>query len=156
MRQGLIIQFVDLLALTYHEARNVRHLPDHGGLSEESRARLISLATNKFGAWKQLGEIGRAAASCENAAGVIQLFQTRFRVSPSQLQVLYQHPDWRNANIGGHAWVDISAAVISLADVIDSGDELLAQDVLARVMQMRHNTGIVQDKLRLLEDHLSQ
>ena len=142
--------FVDVLALTYHEARNVRWLLQEGLVERDQWVPLTQLAHNKFIAWNQLSDL-RTIARESGVGRAPEVFEERFGCGVEDLAVLYEHEGWRNsAAVGGNAWRAIAAAVKDLRDALlredESGDELAVE-----VLQMRHNTGLVGEKLEVLE-----
>lgn len=145
---------VDLIALTYHEARNVRYLIKKHEVDAPGYVRLRDLPTNKFKAWAVLSPLrDRARASLEvGSAGSV--FEDHFLVTLDDLIVLYKHEAWRDSQTGGNAWDQISRSVKDLGTTMQSGDLDAAEMLADGILQMGHNTGIVGEKLELLEKSL--
>ncbi|MDQ3986861.1 MAG: hypothetical protein M3280_10260 [Actinomycetota bacterium] len=146
-----LYRFVDLVALTYHEARNVRHLVREGLLEPERYSTLMSLPTNKFKAWKDLSALREEASVQGDVQSALRVFSDRFDITLAELEILYKHEGWRNAQIGGNAWARIAAAVNDLATALGSGDSAAASSLFVQILEMRHNTGVIEEKLDLLE-----
>jgi len=102
---------VDYTALVYHEARNVRHLIQQQTIEPESWKYLVALPVNREKAWKEQQSICSEAQKAETVRATLLPFERRFKVTLDQLQVLYDHPAWRNAAYGGNAWKKITELV---------------------------------------------
>jgi len=141
----------DYLALVYHEARNVRHLSQGGYIDAAPWASLISLPVNRERAWRELQSTRAKARLAHTAAEALSLFRRRFHVSLPQLIELYQHKAWRGAAYGGNAWNGIAQGVLDVAECLEAGRIVEAREILARLAQARHNTGLVSEKLHRLD-----
>ena len=158
-------QYVSYVCLLYHEARNVRHLVKQGYLEREPYRRLCdSLATNRYAAWSQLQPV-RAEAIEKGWTMAHLIFGIHFNgLLLWDLEALFADPHWKHAPIGGNKWHDITSAVIDLLEAL--GSEALASEglvspvpasstrLLREIALMRHNTGVVGDKLADLDSHL--
>lgn len=129
----------------------MRHLIREGLLEPEPYSRLTSLPTNKFKAWKVVTPLREEAAASQNVQGALRVFCTRLGLTLPELATLFKHEGWRSAKVGGNAWADITGAVNDLANALDSGDSMEASSLVERILEMRHNTGIVGEKLDLLD-----
>jgi hypothetical protein len=145
-----LARVVDLVALTYHEARNVRHLIAKGMVEAEPYTAVTSLPKDKFGAWEQLARFRRDSLIGGDLDAVLKLFRNHFQLSLEDLESLYEHPGWRHAAYGGNAWAGITRAVIEATNKLQSREGAAASRFLEEIMEMRHNTGVVEEKLRLL------
>ncbi len=139
------------MTLVYHEARNVRHLIQAHAIEGEPWKYLVALPRNRNKAWDALQDIRSEACKAETVGVVVLLFERRFRVTLEQLEVLYAHPDWRNAPYGGNAWKAITKLVRGLAAALAEADRLL--ETLSRA---QHNTGSIAEKLRDLDKALPE
>ncbi len=61
---------------------------------------------------------------------------------------------WKDSSRGGNKWASIAAKVRELIATIDSEDTELAEQLRTTVLNMRHHTGQVEDKLRNLQESL--
>jgi len=146
----------DLFALLYHEARNVRHLVREKHASEEEYRALISLPTNRNKAWAQLQTVRRDARDAKEVSGIRRVFEVRFGLGLPDLVDLFGNPGWRHSGLGGNQWASIALAVGDLSSELDGGNFDRARELLLQTMEMRHNNGIVRDKLRDLDSPLRQ
>lgn len=147
--------FVDYVALLYHEARNVRHLVKLGAVSTSDFARLIALPTNKYAAWSEISRMRTKAASGKGEAA-IGIFESAYGVTLGDLAALFARPEWKNNSpgYGGNRWTEIAKAVQDLRDVLAQGDSVAAAGLETTIKAMKHNTGIVGDKLSNLNSKL--
>lgn len=144
--------FVDYVALTYHEARNVRHLVAAGHAGLERYHPLINLPRNREDAWRELQALRTAARSTDSANAVEAVFLKKFGPGLEDLEVLFENPHWRHSAFGGNRWAGITRTLIDLRDAIDYQNIRIVSDLLATIPQMRHNTpGDVRSKLRGLD-----
>ncbi len=142
---------VDYAALVYHEARNVRHLIQERAVEPESWKYLVALPVNRNKAWEALQGIRSEAQKAETVRAALLPFERRFKVTLEQLQVLYDHPTWRNAANGGNAWKAITELVLRLAVALEKGQSDEVSGLLAMLSQAQHNTGSVVTKLCQLD-----
>jgi len=146
-------RFCDVVALIYHEARNVRHLVRKGLFQEQQWRFLISLPINREDAWDKISAVRGEACKQSSADGVLRVFQNRFRVSLHDLREMFANQNWRHAkSYGGNAWAGITDLAMALSDAIrkDRADE--ANELLAKLEIARHNTGSLSEKLAKLEN----
>jgi hypothetical protein len=78
-------------------------------------------------------------------------FADHFGVDLEMLVTLYRHPAWNHTNTGSVRWAEVSAALVELRDTMERGDGVAVQDLLARLPNMRHNTGSVREELDRLD-----
>jgi hypothetical protein len=143
--------FVDYVTLTYHEARNVRHLIRAGHIALGTYQTLTNLPTNREDAWGALQDTRSAAKKASSANAVEAIFQRTFGPGLEDLVLLFDNPNWRHSARGGNRWAYITRALIDLRDAIDSDNVANASELLATLPYMRHNTGVVMSKLRDLD-----
>ena len=67
---------------------------------------------------------------------------------------LFGNQGWRHSARGGNQWANIARAVAELGAALDRGDPDNARDLLLRLPEMHHNTGLVGSKLRELDRSL--
>jgi hypothetical protein len=151
-----VARLADYLTLVYHEARNVRHLVSKGAVEPERWRFLVALPTNRDAAWREMQELRRQASVAETASESAKVFAKRFRLSLEDLKQLYGNDAWRSyaAEYGGTPWRVIVDHVIELRRAIARGDHTQADDLLARIPKLGHNTvsidGVAR-KLRMLD-----
>lgn len=138
------------LCLCYHEARNVRHLVKAGHVPPQLFERLRVLPTNKIEAWHAMAPIRADAAQLGTAQAAADLFTVRYECPIEQLIELYRNPRWRSSAYGGNPWAEIAEAVHDLQRALDDGDEDQVSGLLLSLPEMRHNTGVVGEKLDAL------
>jgi hypothetical protein len=88
------------------------------------------------------------AESGREAEGV---FQRRFHVSLDDLVAISEDPHWSGTQKGGNRWAQIDRVLIELRAAIDRQDEKRTAELLEQLPLMRHNTGLVGEKLKLLD-----
>jgi len=145
--------FADFSLLLYHEARNVRHLVPRYA-SREKYQKLLILPRKREEAWAKLQPIRQKARHAATAAQVRQMFEQRFELRLRDLEDLFQNPGWHHSALGGNRWADIASTVSDLSVALDEGNLDNARNLLLKLMEMRHNTGILGDKLRELDRSL--
>ena len=146
--------FVDVVALLYHEARNVRYLKRRGYAGLEKYDSLVNLADSRNPAWPQIQESRKSARRCSSAREVEAVFGRRFGVTLHDLEVLYAHPGWKDSPLGGNKWLNVARWVIRLRDAIGRGDVQVQKELLAQFPNLRHNNGSVKSKLEQLDAYL--
>jgi len=145
--------FADFSSLLYHEARNVRHLVPRCA-SREKYQKLLILPRKRKEAWAELQPIRQKARHATTTAQVRQMFEQRFELRLRDLVDLFRNPGWHHSTLGGNRWADIASAVSDLSVALDQGNLDNARNLLLKLMEMRHNTGILGDKLRDLDQSL--
>jgi hypothetical protein len=155
MTKSAITSFADYVALAYHEARNVRHLVEAGHLDKTIFRLLVdSMARDKKQAWSQLQPLRKKAKTASSALGAEAVFRERFILSLEDLVTLSENPRWSGTQRGGNRWAEIDRALIELRTAIDSDDEPRSLALLQHIPLLHHNTGLVGEKLRLLDSAL--
>jgi hypothetical protein len=152
--RGEIRQFASYVALLYHEARNVRHLVLGGVVKVDRYRKLISLPKNKEEAWKQLQSVRLRAEEASSAEEVSEIFQKHFSLTLREIVELSENRHWRGHLYGGNRWSAIGRVVIELKEAIDTNSSEDFAKLLTKLEGMQHNTGIVGDKLKFLEQAL--
>jgi hypothetical protein len=155
IQKEYLTRLVDYTTLVYHEARNVRHLIKAEKVEPESWKYLVSLPTNRKQAWEALQDIRLKAQQANNVHAALLPFEQRFKVNLEQLQGLYENPAWHNAPYGGNAWKDITRLVWSLSTALEKENYEEGEEILERLSQARHNTGLLAEKLRQLNGSLN-
>jgi hypothetical protein len=146
----------DLVALVYHESRNVRHLIRQDLLDRERWRYLVALPRDRLDAWKEIAPLRDKAKEAPSAEAVLRLFEVRFHVALRDVGQMLGHRNWRHAKYyGGNAWAGIAKLTIELAEAIDRGDQAGSERLALRARGARHNTGSVREKLLRLEAALS-
>lgn len=144
--------YIELLALTYHEARNVTQLFRHNAASKHKFGPLADhLGPDANEAWKRLIPAQQRAAETESAKDAAAVFTESFGCAPDDVAAMFESPAWKRIPMyGGPRWAAIARAVIELGSSVDAGGDSAAEQIDA-IMTMRHNTGLVRDKLARLK-----
>jgi hypothetical protein len=147
-----LLQYIELLALTYHEARHVRQLFRHNAASTHKFGALADhLGPDANEAWKRLIPAQQRAAEAAAAKDADATFAESFGCTPADVAEMFSSPAWKRIPMyGGARWAAIARAVIELGALIDSGGDGAAAKI-DEIMAMRHNTGPVRDKLARLK-----
>jgi hypothetical protein len=150
-----VADYVSYVCLVYHEARNVRHLVKQGYLEREPYRRLCdSLATNTYVAWSQLQPV-RAEATEKGWTMAHLIFGIHFNgLLLWDLEALFGDPHWKHSPVGGNRWRDVTRAVIDLLEAFASPSADASESLLREIPLMRHNTGLVGEKLEHLDAYL--
>jgi hypothetical protein len=72
------------------------------------------------------------------------------------LAALFGDPHWKHSPVGGNRWRDVTHAVIELLEAFASPSEDAFKPLLREIPLMRHNTGLVGEKLADLDAHLDR
>jgi hypothetical protein len=140
--------FADFLALLYHEARNVRHLIRAGRASASAYAPLTTgLPTNRYEAWRTIQDARSNARQAGTAVACAEIFEQSFRLSLRDLIILFENDGWKHSARGGNQWATIATAVTELYHALEGGDADRTNRLVSAITEIRHNTGIVRDKL---------
>lgn len=144
--------YIELLALTYHEARNVRQLFRHNAASKHKFGPLADhLGPEPNEAWQRIIPAQKRAAEAESAKDASAVFTESFGCSCEEIAAMFESPAWKRIPMyGGARWAAIARAVIDLGASIDAGGDGAAVKV-EEIMTTRHNTGLVRDKLARLK-----
>jgi len=147
--------FADLVTLTFHEARNVRHLVREGKLEKAQFRMLIdALPTARDDAWREIQYLRVKAQEAKTAEAAETVFRRRFKLSLEDLAQLFSSPHWAGRDRGGNRWAEIDEAVVALREAIDKRDHKRIAELIVSLPRMAHNTGKVGDKLTSLDDAL--
>jgi hypothetical protein len=145
-------QYIELLALTYHEARHVRQLFRHNAASTDKFGRLADhLGPEEKEAWTRLIPAQQRAAEAATARDAGAIFVESFGCAPADVAAMFASPAWKRIPMyGGARWAAIAGAVAELGALIDAGGDG-ATAKIDQIMAMRHNSGLVRDKLARLK-----
>jgi len=91
------------------------------------------------------------ASSTGEAGAAAHVFAARFGLALEDLVDLYENEHWRSSAYGGNPWADITRSVIKLRDALKEKEVNLADELADSIRSMRHNTGLVGDKLSTLK-----
>ena len=148
----IIVAFTDLMALLYHEGRNVRHLVKQSHPIDPKFLSLRKrLAANRFQAWIQIQPMVLDARKAQSYKETELIFKHQFKLTLDDLVVLYTYPGWKGTQYGGNAWLPIACKLKEVRDLLDSGRECEASGLMSLILEMSHNTGKVSDKLKNLD-----
>jgi hypothetical protein len=144
--------YVEMVALVYHEARNVRQLLRRGGVSKAKFGALADhLPPDPQPAWERLIPLQTRAAETESAAAAANVFTEHFGCSVDDLATLFENSGWRHVpGCGGARWAAIATSVAGVGRLIDAADDSAA-DRVGEIESMRHNSGSVREKLARLK-----
>jgi hypothetical protein len=142
----------DVVALLYHEGRNVRHLVRQGLLDQEQWRFLMSLPINREDAWREISAIRHKAQREVSVEGALRVFESRFHVSLRDLAEMFANENWRRAKMyGGNAWARIDKLTAELADAMRNQEVEAAEHIMTELRNARHNTGFLFEKLARLQ-----
>jgi hypothetical protein len=145
-------EYVEFVALLYHEGRNVSRLFRHNAASKKTFAELAGLPPDEAQAWDRLITLQQKAATTLSATAAEEVFKETFGCSVADLANLFSSEGWhRVPNLGGARWAAIAKSVGALGDAIDKKDEAAAAKLIEEIRLMHHNTGTVKDKLAKLK-----
>jgi hypothetical protein len=147
-----LLQYIELLALTYHEARHVRQLFRHNAASTHKFGALADLlGPDPKQAWQRLIPAQQRAAEAATATDAGAIFAESFGCAPAEVAAMLASPAWKRIPMyGGARWATIAHAVAELGAMIDSGGDGAAAKI-DEIMALRHNSGLVRDKLAQLK-----
>jgi len=142
----------DVLALIYHEARNVRHLVRQGLLDREPWRFVVSLPTDREDAWREITGTRDKAKKQVSVDGALRLFDSRFHVSLHDLEQMFANENWRHAKeYGGNAWAGITNLAAKLADAMRNQEMEGAERIMTELRNAHHNNGLLFEKLARLQ-----
>jgi hypothetical protein len=145
-------QFVELMALVYHEGRNVSRIFHLNAASTKTFGKLAELPPDDSKAWQMLIPAQQRASETASAKDAEALFREDFGCSLVDIGKMFEHTAWRRfPQYGGARWAAIAKAVIDLRDAVDNKDDAAAAKLLAEIVAMRHNAGSIEHKLSRLK-----
>jgi len=145
-------QFVELMALVYHEGRNVSRIFHLNAASTRTFGKLAELSPDDSKAWEMLIPSQQRAIEKTSAKDAEALFREDFGCSLLDIGKMFEHSSWRRfPQYGGARWAAIAKSVSDLRDAIDGKDKAAASKLLTEIPSMRHNTGNVEHKLSRLK-----
>lgn len=145
-------QFVELMALAYHEGRNVGRIFHLNAASTRTFGKLAELPPDDAKAWQMLIPSQQRAGAAASAKDAEALFREDFGCSLMDIGKMFEHTAWKRfPQYGGARWASIAKSVTDLRDAIDANDDTAATKLLAEIPGMRHNTGTVEHKLSRLK-----
>ena len=145
-------QFVELMALVYHEGRNVSRIFHLNAASTRTFGKLAELPPEDSKAWEMLIPSQQRATEKTSAKDAEAQFREDFGCSLLDIGKMFEHSAWKRfPQYGGARWGAIAKSVCDLRDAIDSKDDAATSKLLAEIPSMRHNTGSVEHKLSRLK-----
>ena len=146
----------DVVALCYHEARNVRHLLRENLLDQEEWKFVVSLPNNRDVAWREIAPLRDRAYQTSEVDSALEVFESHFHVSLNQLRPMFANENWKHAkSYGGNAWAKVVELAMELAEALRADDTSATQTIESQIISSRHNNGLVLDKLAQLEKTLA-
>jgi hypothetical protein len=137
------------LALSYHEARNVRHLlhAGHLGPAKQQWQKLTNLPSNRNHAWREVASVMHEAKATGTVVDASQVFVRRFGVTLEDLRAMFENENWKHHRLfGGNAWGSIVSEVLALRDSLRLQDQEDISKHASLLSTARHNTGSLRDK----------
>lgn len=145
-------QFVELMALVYHEGRNVSRIFHLNAASTRTFGKLAELPPDESKAWEMLIPSQQRASEKDSARDAEAQFRDDFGCSMLDIGKMFEHSAWKRfPQYGGARWAAVAKSVSDLREAIDSKDEAATAKLLAKIPSMRHNTGSVEHKLSRLK-----
>ena len=145
-------QFVELMALVYHEGRNVSRIFHLNAASTRTFGRLAELPPDDGKAWEMLIPSQQRASEKTSAKEAESQFRDDFGCSLLDIGKMFEHSAWRRfPQYGGGRWATIAKGVQDLRDAIDAHDDAATAKLRGELPALRHNTGSVEHKLSRLK-----
>jgi hypothetical protein len=145
-------QFVEMMALIYHEGRNVSRIFHLNAASTKTFGKLAELGPDDGKAWEMLIPAQQRATETASAKDAEALFREDFGCSLLDIGKMFEHTAWRRfPQYGGARWAAIAKAVIDLRDALDKKEDARTAKLLAEIPALRHTTGTVEHKLSRLK-----
>ena len=145
-------QFVELMALVYHEGRNVSRIFHLHAASTKTFGKLADLSPEDAKAWEMLIPSQQRASEAASATDAETIFRDDYGCSLFDIAKMFEHTAWKRfPQYGGARWAAIAKSVIELRDAIDARDNDTGAKLLAEIPAMRHNTGTAEHKLSRLK-----
>jgi hypothetical protein len=147
-----LAQCVELMALVYHEGRNVSRIFHLNAASTRTFGKLADLSPEDGKAWEMLIPSQQRASEKTSAKEAEAQFRDDFGCSLLDIGKMFEHSAWRRfPQYGGARWAAIAKSVQDLRDAIDANDDAATSKLLGEIPAMRHNTGTVEHKLSRLK-----
>lgn len=155
--EGVIPHFADILALLYHEGRNVRHLARKSCIPTNSGFLALRdrLARNREEAWRQIQPLRRNAGKAESVAEGQRIFEDWCGLTLDDLVTLYANSGWRGSQYGGNAWLPVANMAVELRNLINADRYDEACQLVERILDSSHNTGKIGHKIKNLDKCLA-
>jgi hypothetical protein len=145
-------QFVEFMALVYHEGRNVSRIFHLNAASKKTFGKLADLSPDPAKAWDMLIHLQQRASEAASAKEAEAMFREDFGPSLEELHAMFENAAWKRfPQYGGPHWAAITQAAIDLRDALDGKKDTTAEKLLGAIPAMRHNTGTVEHKLSRLK-----
>jgi hypothetical protein len=107
-------------------------------------------------AWSQLQPV-RAEATEKGWTMAHLIFVIHFNgLLLWDLAGLFGDPHWKHSQVGGNRWRDVTRAVIDLPEAFATSSADAYEPLLREIRLMRHNTGLVGEKLADRDAHLDR
>jgi hypothetical protein len=141
-----------MMALVYHEGRNVGRIFHLHAASTKTFGKLAELSPDDSKAWEMLIPAQSRAIETASAKDAEALFHEEFDCSLTDLGKMFEHTAWKRFPLyGGARWATIAKSVADLRDAIDGKDDAATEKLLTEIPAMRHNSGTVGHKLARLK-----
>jgi hypothetical protein len=145
-------QFVEFMALVYHEGRNVSRIFHLNAASKKTFGKLADLPPDEKQTWEKLIHLQQRASEAASAKEAEAMFREDFGPSLEELHAMFGNAAWKRfPQYGGPHWAAITKATIDLRDALDKKNDTAAEKLIAEIPAMRHNTGTVEHKLSRLK-----
>jgi hypothetical protein len=142
------------LALTYHEARNVRHLlRNHLIGSNKVWNGLVQLPRNRYDAWRQIQPLLETAMTASTQDQAADIFIAKFGVTLEELKKMFANDNWLHARMyGGNRWARIADLTIALENSLRCADQESSLAIGSELLSASHNTGSLRQKFLELNE----
>ena len=145
-------EYVEFVALVYHEGRNVARLFRLQAASKKTFGELAALPPDPAKAWDRLIAVQQKAAASASAAEAQGVFKEDFVCAMEDLTTIFGSEAWhRVPGYGGPRWASIAKSISALSEAIDKKDEPATAKLLEEIPHMHHNAGTVKDLLAKLK-----
>ena len=145
-------QFVELMALVYHEGRNVSRIFHLNAASTRTFGKLAELPPDDPKSWQLLIPSQQRASEAASAKDAETVLRDDFGCSLLDIGKMFEHSAWKRfPQYGGARWAAIATAVSELRDAIDAKDDAAVAKLLESIPALRHNTGTVEHQLSRLK-----
>src|ERR1700730_1157310 len=131
-------QLVELMALVYHEGRNVSRIFHLNAASTRTFGKLAELSPDDSKAWEMLIPSQQRASEKASAKDAEALFREDFGCSLVDISKMFEHTAWRRfPQYGGARWAAIAKAVGDLREAIDAKNDGAVSKLLEEIPAMR-------------------
>ncbi|HUW08805.1 MAG TPA: hypothetical protein VM537_03705 [Anaerolineae bacterium] len=143
-KRRVLEDFVDLVCLVYHEARNAQLLDRDRLPANVCYDQLFLVSTSRYVAWRQMKQARAEAYSVTSAREVERIFAEEYSVGLDGLERLFSSECWARLDgrykFGGPKWAEVCRRVTALGRALDGSDEAAISESLSFVLDAEHNS----------------